>query len=265
MHTTTVHMVVRNIKPGRPFSVCLVMQKCTRVVPRPLPAVGEGPGAAVGEEDVRNYLMRSLSADDHRLLSEVRGLSDIVAIDVKGLVNVVPRNGPGDKGKDYCINGFAIDYYSSLLMARQQLYPKWCRQSIFAKATTGAKLATIGYMLPFALPKHMSESVSVIELNDYQPYIATRHPVQKVAVTLTMMKTDIYAGALMWDLIHVDCPQQDKDVKDFHLQICGHNCGVLAMIFMDLLALTGRTMCFNYSDIRTLRDKCLADILRGTM
>ncbi|KAJ8420052.1 hypothetical protein Cgig2_015671 [Carnegiea gigantea] len=177
-----------------------------------------------------------------RMLSNLTegGVSDIVAIDVKGLVNVVPRNGPGDKAKDYCINEFAIDYYSSLLVARQRLYPKWCRQLIFAKTIelTGAKLAAIGYMLPSTLPKHMSESVS-----------------HKVAVMLTVMKIDIYTGASMWDLIHVDCPQQDN----------GHDCGVLVMIFMDLVALTGHTMCFNQSDIRTLRDKCLADILWGTI
>jgi len=42
----------------------------------------------------------------------------ISAVDVKGLVNVVLRNGLGDKPKEYCINGFAIDHYSSLLEER---------------------------------------------------------------------------------------------------------------------------------------------------
>ena len=37
------------------------------------------------------------------------------------------------------------------------------------------------------------------------------------------------------------------------------------MIFMDVLALIGHMMCFDQSDIRTLWDKCLANILRGTI
>ncbi|KAJ8443353.1 hypothetical protein Cgig2_015834 [Carnegiea gigantea] len=80
----------------------------------------------------------------------------------------------------------------------------------------------------------------------------------KVVVALAVMKTDIYTNALMWDLIHVDFPQQDKYVMNFHLHIwyalclissntniptmiwfySGHDCGVFVMIFMDILALT---------------------------
>jgi len=63
------------------------------------------------------------------------GVSDIKAVDVEGLVNVVPPNGPGDKANDYCINGFAIDNYSALLAERQRSYPKWCRHSLFVKTT----------------------------------------------------------------------------------------------------------------------------------
>ena len=59
-------------------------------------------------------------ADSCRLSNLIEGgVSDLLAIDVKGLVNVVPRNGPSDKAKYYCINGFAVDNYSSLLTARQ--------------------------------------------------------------------------------------------------------------------------------------------------
>ncbi|KAJ8424058.1 hypothetical protein Cgig2_032150 [Carnegiea gigantea] len=118
-------------------------------------------------QDVRNYLMLALSTNNKRLLSD-------------GLVNVVPHNGPGDKAKDYCINGFAIDNYSSPLTAWQRLHPKWCRRSLFTKTIelTRVKLVTIGYMLLSALPKHMSESVS-----------------QKVVVVLVVRKTDIYTDA----------------------------------------------------------------------
>ncbi|KAJ8429905.1 hypothetical protein Cgig2_025335 [Carnegiea gigantea] len=108
-------------------------------------------------------------------------VSNIVAIDVKGLVNVVPHNGPGDKAKEYCINGFAIGNYSALLVEQQRLFPKWCRHSLFAKTTklTQVQLASIRYMLRSAVPKHMLEGVSQI-----------------VAVALAVTKIDIYTDAL---------------------------------------------------------------------
>ena len=62
-------------------------------------------------------------------------VAHLAVVDVKGLVNVVPRSGPEEKAKDYCINRFAIDNYSSLLEERQRSYPKWCQRSIFAKTT----------------------------------------------------------------------------------------------------------------------------------
>ena len=52
------------------------------------------------------------------------GVSDIKAVDVEGLVNVVPSNGLGDKANDYYINGFMIDNYSALLADQQRSYPK---------------------------------------------------------------------------------------------------------------------------------------------
>ena len=56
--------------------------------------------------------------NSYRLSNLTEGeVSDLVAIDVKDSVNVVARNGPGNKAKDYCINRFAIDNYSSLLEA----------------------------------------------------------------------------------------------------------------------------------------------------
>ena len=57
----------------------------------------------------------------------------VSAIDVKGVVNVILRNGPGDKSKKYYINGFTISHYSALLEERQPLFPKWCRKSIFCE------------------------------------------------------------------------------------------------------------------------------------
>jgi len=75
----------------------------------------------------------------------VRGLCKIVELnegraqhistfDAKGLVKVLPRGDSGDKAGDYCcINGFAIDYYSTLLHERRCAYPKGCPSSIFMK------------------------------------------------------------------------------------------------------------------------------------
>ena len=46
----------------------------------------------------------------------------ICAVDLKGLLKVVPEYGVGDWGSNYYINGFAIDRYSKLLHDRQKLY-----------------------------------------------------------------------------------------------------------------------------------------------
>ncbi|KAJ8422968.1 hypothetical protein Cgig2_002717 [Carnegiea gigantea] len=136
------------------------------------------------------------------------GVSDIVAIDVKGLVNVVPRNGPGDKAKDYCINGFTNDNYSALLAEQQRLFPKWCRHSLFAKTTEliRAKLAAIGCLSRYLM--------STQGIGCYYRLICVA---DKVPVALAVMKTDIYTDALTWDLIHVECPQQEKFVPHFQL------------------------------------------------
>lgn len=41
--------------------------------------------------------------------------------------------------------------------------------------------------------------------------------------------------------------------------------GLFVIIYVDLLALKVDTMCFTQKDTRMLRDKCLADISRGTI
>ena len=53
------------------------------------------------------------------------GAEQIFAFDVKRLVKGISREDPRDKVGEYCINGFAIDYYSTLLHERQCAYPKW--------------------------------------------------------------------------------------------------------------------------------------------
>jgi len=65
-------------------------------------------------------------------IDTVRGPSSC-AVDIKGLLKVVPEHGAGDKGSDYCIDGFAIDRYGELLTDRQQMYPDLCTPTIFVK------------------------------------------------------------------------------------------------------------------------------------
>ena len=50
---------------------------------------------------------------------------------LKGLINVVPHKGAGDKAGRYCVGRFAIQMYCNLLEERQKLYPTLCRTSIF--------------------------------------------------------------------------------------------------------------------------------------
>ena len=48
----------------------------------------------------------------------VRGPS-IYVVDLRGLLKVVPEHGAGDKGSEYCIDGFTIDRYAVLLIQHQ--------------------------------------------------------------------------------------------------------------------------------------------------
>jgi len=65
-------------------------------------------------------------------IDTVRGPS-ICTVDIKGLLKVVPEHGGGDKGNDYCIDGFAIDRYGELLTYCQQMFPDLCTQTVFVK------------------------------------------------------------------------------------------------------------------------------------
>jgi len=67
-----------------------------------------------------------------RYIDTVRGPS-ICAVDIKGLLKVVPEHGVGDKGSHYCVDGFAIDRYGKLLTDRQEMYPALCTQTTFVK------------------------------------------------------------------------------------------------------------------------------------
>ena len=65
-------------------------------------------------------------------IDAVRGPS-ICAVDIRGLLKVVPAHGAGDKEGEYCINGFAIDRYTDLLTERDRMYPDMCTRTSFAK------------------------------------------------------------------------------------------------------------------------------------
>ena len=65
-------------------------------------------------------------------IDAVRGPS-ICAVDLRGLLKVVPAHGAGDKEGEYCIDGFAIDRYTDLLTERQRMYPDMCTRTSFVK------------------------------------------------------------------------------------------------------------------------------------
>ncbi|KAJ8448842.1 hypothetical protein Cgig2_011463 [Carnegiea gigantea] len=91
-------------------------EKSSDVSAGPVSIVGAGGTPAkisdlpLHVQDVRNYLLRSLSADDETLLCDVRqrcklsyltegGVAHLTTVDMKGLVNIVSRNGPETKRK----------------------------------------------------------------------------------------------------------------------------------------------------------------------
>ena len=53
---------------------------------------------------------------------------------LRGLINVVPLRGAGDRAGRYCIGRFAIDMYGKLLNQRQQMHPTYCHPSVFLPA-----------------------------------------------------------------------------------------------------------------------------------
>lgn len=50
---------------------------------------------------------------------------------LKGLINVVPTRGAGDRPSRYCIGAFAVHMYSKLLDQRRQQYKRYYRNFIF--------------------------------------------------------------------------------------------------------------------------------------
>ena len=50
---------------------------------------------------------------------------------LKGLINVVPLRGAGDKAGRFCVGRCAIHMYCKLLEQRQELYSTYCRKSVF--------------------------------------------------------------------------------------------------------------------------------------
>jgi len=50
---------------------------------------------------------------------------------LRGLINVVPVRGAGDRAGRNCIGRFTIDMYCKLLHQRQQLDPRYCHLCVF--------------------------------------------------------------------------------------------------------------------------------------
>jgi len=57
----------------------------------------------------------------------------ICAVDIRGLIKMVPEHSVGNKSFDYCINGLTINHYSYLLRQGQHRHHDWCRTSILTK------------------------------------------------------------------------------------------------------------------------------------
>ncbi|KAJ8445624.1 hypothetical protein Cgig2_018565 [Carnegiea gigantea] len=156
---TNLHLAIEEDATLKPILVLVCrLEEHTEGAPSHEPMFGASPPPmrleravlACALQALRNYLLLKLCEDKEKLLCYVckwckaftkssewsvsllgyylneGGAQHISDVDVKGLVNLVPRNGPGDQSINYCINGFAIDYYNSLLDKQQHLFPKWC-------------------------------------------------------------------------------------------------------------------------------------------
>ncbi|KAJ8440451.1 LOW QUALITY PROTEIN: hypothetical protein Cgig2_013610 [Carnegiea gigantea] len=55
---------------------------------------------------------------------------------LRGLINVVPKAGAGDRSGKYCIDNLTMDMFNELLHMRQHTYPKLCWMSVFLKHHT---------------------------------------------------------------------------------------------------------------------------------
>jgi len=66
----------------------------------------------------------------------------VLASWLRGLINVVPNAGAGDKSGRYCIGNLAMDMFAELLHRRQHTYPKLCWMSIFLKHHTNVGFTT---------------------------------------------------------------------------------------------------------------------------
>ena len=77
-------------------------------------------------------MARHFTNDECRA-AELPELGDrhICADYLEGLIRVVPRHGAGDNAGKYCIGGFAIDLYATLLQERDVKFRRWCWGSVF--------------------------------------------------------------------------------------------------------------------------------------
>ncbi|KAJ8441664.1 hypothetical protein Cgig2_019051 [Carnegiea gigantea] len=231
------------------------------------------------------YITASLSATEKELLNTVRGrykglrsnskvweedakecLPKLVPASwLRGLINVVPNPGAGDKFGRYCIGNLAIDMFTELLHRWQHTYLKLCWMSIFLKHHMNVTLhnkACIAAMIwdtfkrpPYADVRYVfipllktTEGhwlLQVVDLRDHcfvvydsLPNAADKNrqaliDSARIAFILAFLRSATYADAAY-----------------------GHDCGVFVMAFMELLSLKADGFHFDQDCVPLYRDKC---------
>ncbi|KAJ8432091.1 hypothetical protein Cgig2_001172 [Carnegiea gigantea] len=158
---------------------------------------------------------------------------------LRGLINLVPIVGVGDKSRRYCIGNLAMDMFTELLHKRQHTYSKLCWMSIFLKHHTNVILhnkARIAAMIwdTFKRPPHADVR--------YLLMLSTLALLQRIVFILAFLRSATYA-----DAAH------------------GHDCGVFVMAFMELLSLKADGFHFDQDCVPLYRDKCLLSFIQGRL
>ncbi|KAJ8442480.1 hypothetical protein Cgig2_022363 [Carnegiea gigantea] len=244
------------------------------------------------EEAVVAYLTHPLSPDEVQLLADVRdeykGLKDgewnfdliharekhVNAEYLKGLINVVPARGAGDRPGRFCARlncaeGVAADLGESfkkgltsdvcnvfmplfecvdehwmLLVANL----RWRQFLVYDSLLTKRALARTDLLNSGVSSPLLHYAFAPISRTDTNPHI--HDEVQKQAVVAALSVATDYANARMWQTDHPLCPQQGN----------GHDCGVFVMVFMDLISMSSKPLLFNQRYMHHMRDKLLDDI-----
>uniref|UniRef100_A0A7C8ZNM0 Ubiquitin-like protease family profile domain-containing protein n=1 Tax=Opuntia streptacantha TaxID=393608 RepID=A0A7C8ZNM0_OPUST len=255
------------------------------------------------EKAVTAYLTAAFSTDEVKLLSDVRseckGLTGtqwnfdlshapqkhVNAEYLKGLINVVLARGAGDRAGRFCVGRFAIQMYCELLHERQQLYPTYCRKSVFIPPHDKARLNRVdtvvttlaetfgkvemGHVTNVFMPlfecvdEHWLLLVGDLEVRKFLVYdsLQKKRPGVRgdliecardvIGAALTMLPN--YSDARQWVIDYPSCPQQGN----------GYDCGVYVMVLLDLISMRAEKVEFDPQHVRQVRDKLLLSLLQG--